>query len=122
MDKEPVNSGLSATAQQGQWRLQHCKAYSTSDNYVGTWTKVSLNNTDNNDQGVVDAASKSFVAPVDVCHLLWMTLLHTVNASALAGMRRRLVRNGTIAIRGSRGECSAPHVSLPRTGSRPWCR
>ena len=96
-----------------QPRLPRFKAYTNYDNYVGvgSWTKIAINNTDTNDQGAFDAANSRFVAPVDGTYLFGATLLYKVNASTSARMSGRLVLNGTIEIRGSRGEISGAHVS-----------
>jgi hypothetical protein len=102
-----------ATGIVDQPRLPRFKAYTNYDNYVGvgTWTKIGLNNTDTNDQGVFDAANNHFVAPVDGTYLFGATLLYKVNASTSARMSGRLALNGTTEIRGSRGEISGAHVS-----------
>jgi hypothetical protein len=97
-----------------QPRLPRFKAYTDYDNYVGvgTWTKIGLNNTDYNDQGVFDAGTNLFTAPVDGTYIFGATLLFKVNSSTTARMRGRLVLNGSTEIRGSFGESSATHVSL----------
>ena len=103
-----------ATGIVDQPRLPRFKAYTNYDNYVGvgTWTKIGLNNTDDNDQGAFDAANNHFVAPADGTYLFGATLLYKINASATTRMRGRLVLNGTTEIRGSLGEISATHVTL----------
>jgi hypothetical protein len=97
-----------------QPRLPRFKAYTDYDNYVGvgTWTKIGLNNTDYNDQGVFDAGTNLFTAPVDGTYIFGATLLFKVNSSTTARMRGRMVLNGSTEIRGSFGESSATHVSL----------
>ncbi|MFC0161333.1 hypothetical protein [Mameliella alba] len=47
-------------------------------------TKIAINNTDYNDQGLFDAANNRFVAPVDATYLFGATLLYKVNASTSA--------------------------------------
>ncbi|MCH2078624.1 MAG: DUF2793 domain-containing protein [Rhodobacteraceae bacterium] len=102
-----------ATGIVDQPRLPRFKAYTNYDNYVGvgTWTKIGLNNTDYDDQGVFDAGTNLFTAPVDGTYLFGATLLYKVNSSTLARMRGRLVLNGATEIRGSYGEISGAHVS-----------
>ena len=102
-----------ATGIVDQPRLPQFKAYTNYDNYVGvgTWTKIGINNTDDNDRGVFDAANNHFVAPVDGTYPFGATLLYKVNASTSARMSGRLVLNGATEIRGSRGEISGTHVS-----------
>ena len=102
-----------ATGVVDQPRLPRFKAYTNYDNYVGvgTWTKIGLNNTDYNDQGVFDAGTNLFTAPVDGTYLFGATLLYKINSSTSARMRGRLVLNGTTEIRGSRGEISGAHIS-----------
>jgi hypothetical protein len=102
-----------ATGIVDQPRLPRFKAYTNYDNYVGvgTWTKIGLNNTDYNDQGVFDAGTNLFTAPVDGTYLFGATLLYKVNASTSARMSGRMVLNGTTEIRGSYGEISGAHVS-----------
>ncbi|MBJ6370786.1 hypothetical protein JF290_04550 [Sedimentitalea sp. CAU 1593] len=78
---------------------------------VGAWTKIGLNNTDYNDQGVFDAGANLFTAPVDGTYLFGATLLYKVNSSTSTRMRGRLVLNGVTEIRGSYGEISGAHVS-----------
>jgi hypothetical protein len=75
-----------------QPRLPRFKAYTNYDNYVAvdTWTKLGINNTDTNDQGIFDAGNNRFVAPVDGTYLFGATLLYKINASASARMRGRL--------------------------------
>ncbi|SDI16778.1 hypothetical protein SAMN04488026_10531, partial [Aliiruegeria lutimaris] len=91
-----------------QPQLPRFKAYTNYDNYVGveTWTKIGINNTDYNDQGMFDAVNNRFVAPVDGTYLFGATLMYKVNASTAARMIGRLVLNGTIEVRGSYGEIS----------------
>lgn len=97
-----------------QPRLPRFKAWTNYDNYVGvgTWTKIGLNNTDDNDQGAFDAGTNLFTVPIDRTYLFDATLLYKVNSSTSARMRGRLVLNGATEIRGSFGESSATHVSL----------
>ena len=78
-----------ATGIVDQPRLPRFKAYTNYDNYVGvgTWTKIGLNNTDYNDQGVFDAGTNLFTAPVDGTYLFGATLLYKVNSSTSARMR-----------------------------------
>jgi hypothetical protein len=117
--------GLSVDIASGivdQPRLPRFKAWT---NYigVGTWTKIGLNNTDNNDQGTFDAANNHFVAPADGTCLFGATLLYKTNASATARMSGRLVLNGTTEIRARRAR-SAGRMSRrpPRFGCRRWSR
>ncbi len=93
-------------------QLPRFKAYTNYDNYVGvgSWTKIGLNNTDTNDQGVFDAANNRFVAPADGTCLFGATLLYKVNSSTSA----RLVLNSAAEIRGSYGEISARMSRKPR--------
>lgn len=77
---------------------------------VDTWTKLGINNIEYNDQAAFDAGANRFVAPVGT-YLFGATLLYGINASASAGMRGRLVLNGTTEIKGSFGEISGAHVS-----------
>ncbi|WP_233155131.1 hypothetical protein [Sedimentitalea arenosa] len=102
-----------ATGIVDQPRLPRFKAYTNYDNYVGVgaWTKIGLNNTDYNDQGVFDAGANLFTAPVDGTYLFGATLLYKVNSSTSTRMRGRLVLNGVTEIRGSYGEISGAHVS-----------
>jgi hypothetical protein len=76
-----------------------------------TRTKSAINNTDDNDQGVFDAANRRFMAPLDGTYLFGATLMYKVNASTSARMSGRLVLNGTTKIRGSFGEISGAHVA-----------
>ncbi|MBY8978255.1 DUF2793 domain-containing protein [Rhodobacteraceae bacterium NNCM2] len=94
-------------------RLPRFKAYTNYDNYVGvgTWTKIGLNNIDYSDQGVFDAGTNLFTAPVDGTYLFGATLLYKVNSSTSARMRGRLALNGATEIRGAYGEISGAHVS-----------
>ncbi len=96
-----------------QPHLPRFKVYTNYDNYigVGTWTKIGLNNTDYNDQGVFDAGTNLFTAPVDGTYHFGATLLYKVNSSTSARMRGRLVMNGATEIRGFYGEISGAHVS-----------
>ncbi|MFY0635263.1 MAG: hypothetical protein JXQ91_15730 [Vannielia sp.] len=89
------------------------KAYTKHDNYVGvgTWTKIGLNSSDYNVQGVFDAGIYLFTVPVDGTYLFGATLLFKVNSSTSARMRGRLVLNGATEIRGTYGEISGAHVS-----------
>ena len=102
-----------ATGIVDQPRLPRFKAYTNYDNYVGVgaWTKIAINNTDYNDQGVFDAANNRFMASVDGTYLIGATLLHKVNTSTSAWMSGRLLLNGATEIRGSYGEVSGAHVT-----------
>lgn len=115
-DGSTFSDGLivdNATGIVEQPQLPRFKAYTNYDNYVGvgSWTTIGLNNTDYNDQGVFDAGTSLFTAPVDGTYLLGATLLYKVNSSTSARMRGRLVLNGATEIRGSFGEISGAHVS-----------
>lgn len=95
-------------------RLPRFKASTNFDNFaaVDVWTKIGINVAEANDQGVFDAATNRFVAPVAGLYLFGASLLHRINASNTARMRARLVRNGTTQIPGSFCENSASHVTL----------
>ena len=96
-----------------QPRLPRFKGYTNYDNYVGvdTWTKISINNIEYNDQGAFDAGNNRFVAPADGTYLFGASLLYKVNSSTSSRMRGRLVLNGTTEINGSYGEISGAHAS-----------
>jgi hypothetical protein len=104
-----------------QPKLPHFKAYTNYDNYVGvrSWRKISLNNTDYNDQGAFDAANNHFVTPVDGTYLFGATLLYRINASATARMRGRLVLNGTSP---STYPARPPMTTPKRCARRPHVR
>ena len=103
-----------ATGSTEQPNLPRFKAHTNYDNYVGvgTWAKIGLNAVDSNEQGVFDAATNIFTAPVNGTYLLGATLMFKVNSSTAARMSGRLVLNGTVPIRGTYGELSGAHRSL----------
>jgi hypothetical protein len=91
-----------------------CEGYTKYDNYVPltTWTKIAINNTEYNDQGVFDTASNRFVAPVAGTWMLGASMLYKVNSSTSARMRGRLVLNGSSEIRGSYNDITGSHTTL----------
>ncbi len=95
-------------------QLPRFKAYTNFDNFgaLDTWTTIAVNTAETNDQGVFDAATGRFTAPVAGTYLLGGTGLYKVNASTSARMRLRLIVNGTTELRGSFGEISGAHQSL----------
>jgi hypothetical protein len=97
-----------------QPQLPRFKAYTDFNNYVAvdTWTKIAINNTEVNDQGVFDTASNRFVAPVAGTWLLGASMLYKVNSSTSARMRGRLVLNGSTEIRGSYNDITGSHTTL----------
>ena len=92
-----------ATGIMDQPNLPRFKAYTNYDNYVAadSWTTLSINVAEYNDQGCFDAGTYLFGA----------SLLYKINANTSARMRGRLVLNGSTEIRGSLGEISSVHVS-----------
>ncbi|MFO7920432.1 MAG: hypothetical protein R6U99_06375 [Nioella sp.] len=96
-----------------QPRLTRFKAYTNLDKYVGvvSWTKISINNADYNDQGAFDAANNPFVATVDGTYIFGATLMYKVNASYATRMSARLVFDDTSEIRGFFGEIAGSYVS-----------
>lgn len=87
--------------------LPRFKAFTNYDNFLieDVWTTVAINAAEANDQGCFDAATHLFTAPVDGTYHLGATL-HYKKHLANAQLNTRLMRNGSDAIKGSRGRTS----------------
>jgi hypothetical protein len=83
------------------------------DNYIATnsWTTISINTTDYNDQNAFDAGNNRFTAPVAGLYTFGATCLYKVNSSTSARMQARLLKNGTDVVPGSFGGITGAHVS-----------
>lgn len=94
-----------------QPNLPRFKAYTNFDNYVAadSWTTLSINAADYNDQACFDAATNSFTAPVDGTYLFGATLVFKMDSSLAARMGGRLLVNGTDVMRGSHVQLSSGH-------------
>ena len=82
------------------------------DNFgaADTWVKVAINTLDYNDQGVFDAGTNLFTAPVDGLYQLGGHLLFKQDSSDSARLNVRLVKNGTDTLPGSSGRITGAHV------------
>ena len=94
-----------ATGIASQPQLPRAIAYTNYDNWLDSvgWTTVGLNNADYNAQGVFDGATNAFTAPVAGTYQIGATLAYQQDSTA-AGIRGRLVLNGTTQLRGGRAE------------------
>ncbi|WP_299846487.1 DUF2793 domain-containing protein [uncultured Roseovarius sp.] len=81
------------------------------DNFgaADTWVKVAINTLDYNDQGVFDAGTNLFTAPVDGLYHFGGHLLFKQDASDSARLNVRLVKNGSDALPGSFGRITGSH-------------
>jgi hypothetical protein len=76
-----------------------------------SWTTISINNTDYNDQNAFDAGNNRVTAPVAGLYTFGATCLYKVNSSTSARMQARLLKNGTDVVPGSFGGITGAHVS-----------
>lgn len=93
--------------------LPRFKATTDFDNYAtaNSWVKIAVNTAEFNDQGVFDAVSNVFTAPLSGTYVFGAALTFKQNASDQARMAARLIVNGTTVVAGSLHEVTSPHVS-----------
>lgn len=105
-----VDAGTGVVAQPN---LPRFKGVTNFDNYTApdVWTTIAINAAEFNDQGVLDAGSNQFVAPVAGSYLFGAALTFKENTSDQAQMGARLLLNGTDVLAGSLAEVTAPHIS-----------
>ncbi|MEL6883600.1 MAG: DUF2793 domain-containing protein [Pseudomonadota bacterium] len=113
-DGTSFQDGLVVDGQTGitsQPNLPRFSGTTNFDNFgaVATWTKIGINTLAYNDQGVFDAATNVFTAPVDGLYAFNGHLLFKIDANDKARMNIRLVKNGTDQIAGTFGRITSNH-------------
>lgn len=115
-DGTVFNDGIVVNAATGivdQPRLPRFKGTTNYDNFcaAGVWTRIAINDLDYNEQGIFDAGTNLFTAPVAGTYLLGALVTFRQDASASARMGAQLILNGTDSVAGSRVENTAVHFN-----------
>jgi len=102
-----------ATGVVAQPNLPRFKASTNFDNFAAadSWTTISVNIAEYNDQNAFDAGTNQFTAPVGGTYCFGATLTFKENASDQARMGARLLLNGATALSGSLTENTGTHIS-----------
>ena len=97
--------------------LPRFKVHTNFDNFCAadTWTKISLNTADSNDQAAFDATNNLFTAPVTGTYHVGAAVMFKQDTSNQARMGGRLVLNGSALINGSEAHVTGDHVTLKTT-------